>query len=125
MTLQSGFDHALLEIPPHPRKFTEQPTTDWAMAISTGSEHLHKYVEVEHLSVQDLLDLDCEIPQARRLYDIPIANPPPKKVSGQNAAGDNSREWRCDRSSAARKRRLIDEIWEPLPELDAYRSRSD
>ena len=49
-----------------------------------GCEHLLQYLAARHDSVQDLIDLNCPIPQIRRLYDIANANAPRKL--GQKAA---------------------------------------
>ena len=43
-----------------------------------GCEHLLQYLAARHESVQDLTDLNCPIPQIRQLYNIAVANAPPK-----------------------------------------------
>ena len=81
-----------------------------------------EYLATELPSVQDLVNLNCDIPQIRRLYDIAKANPPVKMVRGQNA-GDNSREWQdapCGVEVLAKKPHLIDEVWKPILAADGH-----
>ena len=85
-----------------------------------GCERLLEYLAAEHPSVQDLAGLNCPIPQIRQLYNIAVANPPPKKVRRQkNSAGDNLREWQDERSGRTPAARIIDGVWRSFPELDA------
>ena len=88
-----------------------------------GCQHLLVYLVAEHESLQDLIGLNCPIPQIRQLYNIAKANLPPRKVRGQNARdysheGDRRGQQDDCRGAGDRSTKplVLDSFWIPIVE---------